>query len=158
MFKSRTGTFTKTSFGQSLFKSQVGTIVKFCCRVFDRDPNCNIQVSLRCKFFEKISGLIISLIQILDSSSVSDICQLQQGVNSGHMEFQITLGSNSQLQTYSGCPKQTRFNLGLSSTCSKIVKTTSSYHKGVVLKRKLLISIVIQINGMNNHWKITTSE
>ena len=67
MFKSRTGTFTKTSFGQSLFKSQVGTIVKFCCRVFDRDPNCNIQESLRCKFFEKISGLIISLIQILDS-------------------------------------------------------------------------------------------
>ena len=67
MFKSRTETFTKTSFGQSLFKSQVGTIVKFCCRVFDRDPDCNIQGSLRCKFFEKISSLIISLIQILDS-------------------------------------------------------------------------------------------
>ena len=67
MSKSRTETFTKTSFGQSLFKSQVETIVKFWCRVFDRDPNCNIQESLRCKFFEKISGLIISLIQIPDS-------------------------------------------------------------------------------------------
>ena len=67
MFKSRTGTFTKTSFRQSLFKSQVGTIVKFCCRVFDRDPNCNIQESLRCKFFEKISDLIISQTQIPDS-------------------------------------------------------------------------------------------
>ena len=66
MFKSRTGTFTKTSFGKSFFKSQFGTIVKFCCRVFDRDPNCNIEESLRCKFFEKISGLIISLIQIPD--------------------------------------------------------------------------------------------
>ena len=65
MFKSRTGTFTKTSFGQSLFKSQVGTIVKFCCRVFDRDPNCNIQESLRCKFLEKISGLIISQYKFL---------------------------------------------------------------------------------------------
>ena len=54
-------------FGQSLFKSQVGTIVKFYCRVFDRDRNCNIQESLRCKFFEKISGLISSLIQIPDS-------------------------------------------------------------------------------------------
>ena len=67
MFKSQTGTFTKMSFGQSLFKSQVGTIVKFCCRVFDRDPNCNIQENLRRKLFEKISGLIISLIQIPDS-------------------------------------------------------------------------------------------
>ena len=34
---------------------------------FGRDPNCNIQESLRCKFIEKISGLIISLIQIPDS-------------------------------------------------------------------------------------------
>ena len=67
MFKSQTGTFTKTSFGQSLFKSLVGTIVKFCCRVFDRDPNCNIQENVRCKFFEKISRLIISIIQIPDS-------------------------------------------------------------------------------------------
>ena len=67
MFKSQTGIFTKTSFGQSLFKSLVGTIVKFCCRVFDQDPNCNIQESLKCKFFEKISGLIISLMQIPDS-------------------------------------------------------------------------------------------
>ena len=41
-------------------------LVIFCYRVFDRDPNCNIQESLRCKFFEKISGLIISLIQIPD--------------------------------------------------------------------------------------------
>ena len=89
MFKSRTGIFTKTSFGLSLFKSkwkllEVRTTVKFCCRVFDRDSNCNIQESF---------GLIISLMQIPDS--VSDIGQLYQGVNSGYMEFQITLGSIS---------------------------------------------------------------
>ena len=54
----------KTSFRQSLFKSHVGTTVNFCSRVSGRDPNCNIQESLRCNFFEKISDLIISLIQI----------------------------------------------------------------------------------------------
>ena len=55
------------SFVQSLLMSQVGTIVKFCYRVFDRDLNCNIQENLRCSLFEKISGLIISLTQIPDS-------------------------------------------------------------------------------------------
>ena len=35
--------------------------------VFDRDLNRNIQENVRCKFFEKISHLIISIIQIPDS-------------------------------------------------------------------------------------------
>ena len=60
-------TFTRALLGKSLFKSKVGTFVKFCSRVFDRNPNCNSQKSLKCKFFEKVSGLNISQIQILNS-------------------------------------------------------------------------------------------
>ena len=152
MFKSQIGTFTKTSFGQSLFKSQVGTIVKFCCRLSDRDPNCDIQESLRCKFFEKISGLIISLIQIPDSFLHLFLTFL----DSSRELTRVVWCFRSHLGQFT--PKQTRFNLGRSSICSKTVKVTRSYHKGLVLKRKRLISIVIQINRMNNHWKTITSK
>ena len=121
MFKYRTGTFTKMSFGQSLLKSQVGTIVKFRCRVFDRHPNCNIQETLRCKFFEKISGLIISLIQIPDYF----LHPFLKSVNSSMESYGVSdyTWVNFLTTTYWGYPKQTRFNLGLSSTSGKNTNT-----------------------------------
>ena len=54
LIKSWARIFTNAPLGKSLFESQVGTVVKFCGEVFDRDFNCNSQYSLRCKFFEKI--------------------------------------------------------------------------------------------------------
>ena len=57
--------------------------------------------------------------------SASDVCQLQHIVNSGHMKLRISLGTISYVQTYSGCQKQTRFNLGRSSNSGKniVIKT-----------------------------------
>ena len=43
LIKSWAGTFPNASLGKPLFEFQVGTVVKFCCRVFDRDSNCNSQ-------------------------------------------------------------------------------------------------------------------
>ena len=43
LIESGAGTFTNPSLGKSLFQSQVGTVVKFYCRAFDRDSNCNSQ-------------------------------------------------------------------------------------------------------------------
>ena len=138
MFKSRTGTFTKTSFGQSLLKSQVGTIVKFCCRVFDRDPNYNIQESLRCKFFEKISGLIISLMQIPDSF----LHLFLTSVNSSRELTWVIWSLRSHLGQFLNCkptqdvPSRPDSTWASVLPVQKIMNMTRLYHKKCCVKKK----------------------
>ena len=157
MFKSRTRTSTKTSFGQSLFKSLVGTIVKLCCRVFDQDPNCNIQKSLRCKFFEKISGLIISLMKIPDSF----LHLFLLSVNSSRELTRVIWTFRSHLGQFLNYKPTRHVPSRPESTWASVLpvqKRERSYHKSVMLKKKRLNSIAIQISRMNNHWKTITSD
>ena len=57
----------KRHLGSLCSSPKLELLSNFAAEFLIQHPNCNIQESLRCKCFDKISGLIISLMQIPDS-------------------------------------------------------------------------------------------